>query len=144
MLKYATESQRNYFKKYCEEINNEYCFSDDPADIPSFEFIMEDIYGIYLGYVAYHIKNNKLVLVELVAKHPNRQFMKDFLKSLFKISKIVNGFRIISDKTSPSHKMLVKLMRNYDCNIQDYKDFQIYENNKSVLKYPINRGGFML
>lgn len=144
MLKYATDSQRNYFKQYCEEINDEYCFSDDEADIPTFHFVIEDLYGVYLGYIAYHIKNNKLIGIELVAKQPSRLFMKGFLNSLYKISIIVNGFSLTSYKESPSHKMLTKIMKNYNFTLRDYKDYQVYENNGNVLKYPINKGGFML
>lgn len=145
MLKYATDSQRNYFKQYCEEINDEYCFSDDEADIPTFHFVIEDLYGVYLGYIAYHIKNNKLIGIELVAKQPSRLFMKGFLNSLYKISIIVNGFNLTSYKKSPSHKMLTKIMeKNYNYNSIEYADYIVYESCRNVLKYPINKRGFML
>ena len=40
--------------------------------------------------------------------------------------------------------MLTKIMKNYNFTLRDYKDYQVYENNGNVLKYPINKGGFML
>lgn len=100
---------------------------------------------MYLGYIAYYIQDNKLVLIELVSKEPNKEFMKDFLKSLYKISLIVNGFRLESDKKSPSHKMLKKIMeKNYNYTSIEYADYIVYENCGNVLKYPINKRGFML
>ena len=32
---------------------------------------------MYLGYIAYYIQDNKLVLIELVSKEPNKEFMKE-------------------------------------------------------------------
>lgn len=99
----ATQLDRNYAFYYAKEKGYKYYYEGmQTAGTATFHYVSKDEYGCVLGYYAFHMTNNCVTNVDMIAYERNSQLFKDFIRSLKTLEKLIDAFYLTIHVESPA------------------------------------------
>lgn len=99
----GSQIDRNYAFYFAKKMGYKYYYEGmESAGTTTFHYLSKDEYNCILGYYAFHMVNNTVVNVDMIAYERNSTLFKDFIRSLKTLEKIIDAFYLTIHVESPA------------------------------------------